>query len=206
MAFRYPEALRPGGLGGLEVAEEFSAGTASAEDMLRAAAAQEGEDRARAWFGEELAREREALRRTLAGFALERSRYFQNVERAAVQLSLMIARKVLEREARADPLAVAAMVHVALAPLQAGTAVTLLVHPAAAQDWRLYFAAHHGAGQEGVPGERVVLAIVEDDRLMPGECVVSTAMGTAEIGLTQKLEEIEASFLELLAQRPGPPA
>jgi len=122
-----------------------------------------------------------------------------------VQLSLMIARKVLEREARVDPLAVSAMVHVALSPLQAGTAVTLLVHPATAQDWRLYFAAHQGVGKGRSSGEGVVPAIVEDDSLKQGECMVSTAMGIAEISLGQKLEEIEASFLELLAQRPGTP-
>ncbi len=209
--FRYPEVPLPGGLGlpgwpdGTGGAGEFSSGSTGNAEILRAAALQEGEERARACFREELEREREALHSALAAFAQERSRYFHNVERAAVQLSLMIARKVLEREARVDPLAVSAMVHVALSPLQAGTAVTLLVHPAAAQDWRLYFAAHQGVGKGRPSGEGVVPAIVEDDSLKQGECMVSTAMGIAEISLGQKLEEIEASFLELLAQRPGAP-
>jgi len=85
----------------------------------------EGEERARAWYAGELERERDALARALEGFARRRETYFRDVEREAVQLTLRIAGKVLEREARADPLAVAAMVHVALASLQRGTAVTL---------------------------------------------------------------------------------
>jgi len=211
VAFRYPEVPLPGGLGSpgwpddAGGAGEFSSGSIGNAGVLRAAALQEGEERAGAWFREQLDREREALHLALAAFAQERSGYFHNVERAAVQLSLMIARKVLEREARVDPLAVSAMVHVALSPLQAGTAVTLLVHPAAAQDWRLYFAARPRAGKGNSSGENVVPAIVEDDSLKQGECMVSTAMGTAEISLGQKLEEIEASFLQLLAQRPGAP-
>jgi flagellar assembly protein FliH len=166
---------------------------------LRAAAVQQGEERARAWYGAEVEREREMLRQVLEAFARQRVIYFQDAEREAVRLTLMIARKVLEREARVDPLAVAAMVHVALAPLQTGTAVTLRVHPAAAQDWRLYFAAREGTA----PASGISPAIVEDVSVAPGDCVVATAMGTAEVSLGQKLQEIETSFLELLAQRPG---
>ncbi len=168
------------------------------EDRLRQAAVREGEERARAWYAGEIERERDLLRRALEEFGRQRDIYFQNVEREAVQLTLSIARKILQREARVEPLAVAAMVYVALGPLQAGTAVTLRVHPAAAQDWRLHFAAREGAGLSS----GVLPVIVEDGSLTQGDCVLETQMGTATISLQQKLEEIEASFLELLAQRP----
>ena len=198
-AFRYPE-VAPGlgaSWGGGE--PDLGGNLAGPEERLRAAAVQAGEERARAWYAGEIEREREMLWRALEAFARQREIYFLNIERETVQLTLGIARKVLEREARVDPLAVAAMLHVALAPLQTGTAVTLRVHPAAAQDWRVYFAAREGTA----PGSGVSPVIVEDASLAQGDCVVATAMGTAEVSLGQKLQEIEASFLELLAQRPG---
>ncbi len=192
--FLYPEAGTAAGIPWLE-SERDPGGS---EARLRAAAVQEGEERARAWYAGEIGREREVLRRAMGEFALQRNVYFQNVEREAVQLTLLIARKILQREARVEPLAVAAMLHVALEPLQAGTAVTLRVHPATAQDWRLHFAAREGVE----PTSGVPLVIVEDGSLAQGDCVVETQMGAATISLQQKLEEIEASFLELLAQRP----
>jgi len=163
----------------------------------------EGEERARAWYAGELERERDALARALEGFARRRETYFRDVEREAVQLTLRIAGKVLEREASVDPLAVAAMVHVALASLQSGIPVSLRANPAAAQDWRLYFAARSGAAAASPGGApSIVPSIQEDASLAPGDCVVETAMGSAEVSLDNKLREIEASFLELLAQRP----
>jgi flagellar biosynthesis/type III secretory pathway protein FliH len=198
--FLYPEVTRTSSTawaGEPDLGENPRGNLSASEERLQAAV-REGEERARAWYDGEIVREREALQRALDGFARQRDLYFQNVEREAVQLTLLIARKVLEREARVDPLAVAAMVHVALEPLQTGTAVTLRVHPAAAQDWRLFFASRGDLAPASAP----IPMIVEDGSLAPGDCVVVTAMGTAEISLRHKLEEIEASFLELLAQRP----
>ena len=189
--FLYPDA-------GTDSWSDGERDPAASEERMRAAAAREGEERARAWYAGEIEREREALHRALEEFARQRNLYFQDVEREAVQLTLLLARKILQREARVEPLAVAAMLHVALEPLQAGTAVTLRVHPATAQDWRLHFAAREGAG--GASGVTPVL--VEDGSLAQGDCVLEAQMGTATLSLQQKLEEIEAGFLELLAQRP----
>jgi len=202
-AFRYPEASREAqgswGAGGLDGGR-----TAGEQNRAHAAAVREGEERARAWYATELERERDTLARALEGFARRREAYFRDVERESVQLALRIAGKVLEREARADPLAVAAMVHVALASLQSGTPVTLRVDPAAAQDWRLYFAARSGAAAASPGGApSIVPSIQEDASLAPGDCLVETAMGSADVSLDNKLREIEASFLDLLAQRPG---
>ena len=115
-----------------------------------------------------------------------------------MQLILAIARKILQREARADPLALAAMVHVALEPLHTGTAVALHVHPAAAQDWRLYFAARG----DSLPLLETQPQVVEDASVPEGECHLQTEMGMATLSLSQQMETIEASFLYLLAQRP----
>jgi flagellar assembly protein FliH len=201
-AFCYPEASRqtPANWqsGGLD-----SGGTAGEQNRDRTAAVLEGEERAGAWYATQLERERDTLARAMEGFARRREAYFRDVEREAVQLTLQIAGKVLEREARADPLAIAAMVHVALASLQSGTPVTLRVNPAAAQDWRLYFAARAGAAAAS-PGSSpsIMPSIQEDASLAPADCVVETSMGSAEVSLRNKLQEIEASFQELLAQRP----
>ena len=192
-AFFYPEAVAvdiAGSRGGVGAPEH--------EQARLATAAREGEARAHAVFVSELDRERASLGRTVEEFARQRAAYFQAVEREAVQLTLAIARKILQREAHADPLVLAAMLHVAMAPLQADTAVSLHVHPATAQDWRLYFASRSGA--TGEFGAQVT--VVEDCNVRQGECHLTTSMGTATLSLSQQMETIEESFRDLLDQKP----
>ena len=198
-AFLYPEATQlPGGM------RSGADGSPASnwEDSQEAAHAQafrEGGEHAATLYAADLGREREVLGRALDEFAQPRAEYFLNIEREAVQLTLAIARKILQREASADPLALAAMVHVALAPLHTGTVVALHVHPAAAQDWRLHFAARANAS----PQLETQPQVVEDVSVPEGECSLETEMGTAALSLSQQMESIEASFLDLLAQRPG---
>lgn len=195
--FLYPEAASLPAV----AFKSGSSGTANQMDAHTpawAGAIRESEERARSSCLAALALERGRLARALEDFSRQRAVYFLAVEREAVQLVLAIAHKVLQREARVDPLALAAMVHVALEPLHTGTAVTLCVHPSAAQDWRLYFAARDNA----LPQLETPPQVVEDVGVPVGECLLKTEMGTARLSLSQQMESIEASFLDLLAQRP----
>lgn len=192
--FRYPEAT------------PFQHKTPAPESPSRSdvqgvawgSALRESEERARERYAAALAIERGALTRALEEFSRQRTEYFLALEKEAVQLILAIARKILQREARVDPLALAAMVHVALEPLHTGTVVTLRVHPTAAQDWRLYFAARIST----LPLLETLPQVVEDPSVPEGECHLETEMGTAALSLSQQMASIEASFLDLLAQRP----
>jgi flagellar assembly protein FliH len=128
-------------------------------------------------------------------FARERAAYYTKLESEVVQLALSIARKVLHREAQVDPLLLAGIVRVALEKIEGATAVQLQVNPDLAPEWRRYMALHMDPA--------TVPEIVEDQALEPERCVLRTSMGTAELGVSVQLKEIESGLMDLLAARPG---
>lgn len=142
-----------------------------------------------------LQNERDRMTRVLQDFAAERQSYYRRIEGEVVQLALAIARKILHREAQLDPRALAGIVHVTLEKLDAGTQVTLHVHPKEAADWRHYFACQ---AESATPPE-----VREDSSLEIGACRIETSMGMTQIGFESQLKEIETGLLDLLAERPG---
>jgi flagellar assembly protein FliH len=127
----------------------------------------------------------------LREFGEERARYFQRVEREVVQLSLAIARKILEREAQLDPALLAAMVRIALDRMQAGPGVRVHVPATEADMWR-----RMGKGE----GRWEVVA---DAALKPGACLVETELGKADFSFEAQLRDVAESFEQLLAHRPA---
>jgi flagellar assembly protein FliH len=156
---------------------------------------QEGQQLVRAEMEAALQKEREQIARTLAAFAAERQNYYHRIEGEVVQLALAIARKILHREAQLDPNALAGIVRVTLEKLDAGTNVSLHVHPKDATEWRHYFAGQ----MEGAPAAEVH----DDPALAPGECRIETSLGATEVGFESQLKEIETGLLDLLAERPA---
>lgn len=155
---------------------------------------QQGIQQVQAEFQAALQSERDRIARALDQFSIERQNYYRRIESEVVQLALGIARKILHREAQVDPHALAGIVRVTLDKLDAGTQVTLHVHPKEIADWRHYFACQ----TEGAPAPEVR----EDAALAPGECRIETSMGTTEVGFESQLKEIETGLLDLLAERP----
>ncbi len=158
------------------------------------AARREGQARAQEIFDQQLASERQMLRQAILDFTRERQGYFQKIEVEVVQLALAIARRVLHREANADPLLLAGIVRVALDKLENKTEVVLRVHPDVASEWRDYFAAN--------VEPRHAPSVVEDPGMEGGRCVVETLLGSTEIGLETQLKEVEQGLMDLQAQRP----
>lgn len=135
----------------------------------------------------------QAIASTLADFAAERSTYFARVESEVVHLSLAIARKILEREARIDPLLLAGLVRVALDGLQHGPAVRLRVSPDRLSAWQAHLAT--------TPTHQRP-ELLPDASLSPDDCVLETEAGVARLNYEIQLKEIERGFLDLLGQRP----
>lgn len=140
----------------------------------------------------------EKLRRDLAGvveaFAAERDRYLQRVEPEVVKLALAVAARILHRESQMDPLLLTGTVRAALGQLGAATQVRLRVP-----------AAHHELWTEAMallPGIAVRPQVLADQALQPGECVVETEFGSADLGLHAQLREVERSFFDAPSQRP----
>jgi flagellar assembly protein FliH len=165
------------------------------ELQARVEGLREGESRARKNFEQELTRLRESVTSALKVFAGEREAYYRRVEGEVVQLALAIARKVLHREAQVDPLLLAGVVDVALRKLETGTIVRLHVGCEGADVWREHLAKH--------PEIRPAPEVVLDPAVVPGACILETALGSTELGIERQMKEIENGLLDLLAQRPG---
>ncbi|MGA2096654.1 MAG: FliH/SctL family protein [Candidatus Acidiferrum sp.] len=155
---------------------------------------QEGEDRARKNYDQNLAALRTSVAKALEEFKGQRETYFGRVEPQVVQLALGIARKILHREAQMDPLLLAGMVHVALEKIDQGTRVRLHAHPDETHYWNRYFAEFGSLPKAP--------EIIGDATLRHGECVLETEVGNTQISLETQLKEIEQGFFDLLEQRP----
>ncbi len=137
--------------------------------------------------------ERSTLVRACAQFAVDRERYFSEVEGEVVRLALGIAERVLHRETQMDSMLLAASVRLALEKVAGETGTLLRVPVDAADQWRALF---------GEGPDRAV-EVIGDERLAAGECVLETNVGRVELGVAVQLEEIEKGFFDLLQKRPA---
>lgn len=160
----------------------------------RKEAREEAEERVR--IERDRAREEaeERLAQRMREFELERSNYLRSVEREVVQLSLAIARKIIQREAEVDPTLLAGLVRIALDRMKCGSAVRVRVATAEAERWRKL-------GKNDAGG--AYWDVVADEQLQPTDCVVETELGTANFSFEAQLHDVEESFAQLLAHRPA---
>ncbi len=165
--------------------------TALAE--ARAEAARAAEARVRAEAQAQVEEERSRVTGALDCFERERKGYFARVESEVVRLALSIAAKILHREAQVDPMLVAALVQIAVNQLKENTAVSIRVHPGSAARWRTHF--------ESAP-QWASVTVVEDPELDGGDCMLETALGSANFSLAAQLKEVEQGFFDILAQTP----
>ena len=161
--------------------------TARAE--ARAAARLEWEEELR----EHIAMEREAMVQCCLKFDIERERYFSEVEGEVVRLALGIAERVLHREAKMDPLLLAASVRLALEKIAGESGTVLRVPMGSAEAWRALL----GDGTDRAA------EVVGDERMVGLECAIETRVGKIELGMAVQLEEIEKGFFDLLQKRPA---
>ncbi len=206
----WPHGLRDGGTQGFD---GFTAGTAERElaremavlEAAKTARAEgialgerEGIRRTRAEMEAEMhaagERAREQLRLAVEQFGASRERYFAEIEPEVVKLALAIAARVLHREVQIDPLLLAGAVRVALEKMETSGGVTLRAAEEDVAGWQEMFEATKPAQRPKIAG---------DATLVRGECVLETAMGTVDLGVSAQLEEIEKGFFDLLQHRPA---
>jgi flagellar assembly protein FliH len=160
-------------------------------ELVRGESHAEGRAEASASFAAGLEQERAAIAEACNRFAADRERYFTEVEGEVVRLALAIAARVLHREAKMDPLLLAASVRVALEKIadQPGTILRVPAHSAPA--WNTFLA-----------GNSTVEVIASED-LAPGDLLLESPVGRVELGIPVQLEEIEKGFFDLLQKRPS---
>ena len=162
--------------------------------IARDAAAEEANERLRMERKRASEDTRDKVAEVIREFCEERSEYFRRAEGEVVQLVLSIARKILQREAELDPTLLSALVRIALDRMQCGSEVRIRVAAAEAELWRSC-----QPNKESSPHWK----IVADETLRPGDCVVETDLGSANFAFEAQLRDVEESFMQLLAHRPG---
>jgi flagellar assembly protein FliH len=143
-------------------------------------------------LGERVADERGRVTTACTEFAKARTSYFVSVEQEVVRLALAIAARVLNREAKLDPLLLGAVVRMALEKVAEDSGAVLHVPVGEADAWRALFADE----------SQSPVTVVGEERMEATECVLETTMGRVELGVVAQLEEIEKGFFDLLQQRP----
>ena len=187
---------KPGGDEGAEKEDYADAdGELDRAVQMRAmieAARRDASEEARQVLGDEYAEcirvERRRVERLLLEFGEQRRVYFTKAEAAVVQLSLMVAAKILQHEADADVMLLAATVRAALSRIQDGSSAIVRVRPEEAGVWEQAFAEDSFNRVE----------ITADKSLRLGDCVMETSLGRVELGIVAQLGEIERGFRELI--------
>jgi flagellar assembly protein FliH len=142
------------------------------------AAAIAAADKQRAREGAELIRK----------FAEERDRFLLRVEEEVVELSLVVAARILRREAQMDPLLLTGAVRVALGQLSGTTQVRVQVPPAELDLWTEALAL--------LPNLPVKPQVLAGEGMRLGDCTIKTELGSVDLGIRAQLGEIERGFFD----------
>jgi len=138
------------------------------------------------------ARISEQLRSLVMKFDQETSRYLRDVEQEVVALALAVAGRVLRREAQVDPLLLTGAVRVALGQLARTTKAQLKVPASDVSLWAEAI-AH-------IPNLAVRPAVVADEGISAGDCLLETELGFADLAIKAQLAEIERSLFDAAGQ------
>jgi flagellar assembly protein FliH len=107
-----------------------------------------------------------------------------------VQLALAVAGKIVEREVRADPTAVAAIVQSALSRIEHAERVTVRMNPADLE--RLN--GVRAKMLEGLAGGGSGLRFEADDAIRQGGCLIESDRGDVDARIEQRIRVVEEAF------------
>jgi flagellar biosynthesis/type III secretory pathway protein FliH len=119
------------------------------------------------------------------------------LEQQVVRLALAIAEKVVERELKEDPSLVVDVVRSAINEVQDATSVHVRVHP---NDYALVEPHWQAMGRNSL-GEPI--ALVADERVEQGGCLIETAIGHVDGQISTRLSQVTGLFEGLLDGEPG---
>ena len=131
------------------------------------------------------------------GFAQERDRYLQAVEREVVELALAVAARILRRESQMDPLLLTGAVRVALGQLSGSTQVRLRVPEEELELWTEAIGL--------VPNLALKPTVVAGEGMRVGECAMETEVGSIDLVIRAQLGEIERGFFDRAGSRRSSP-
>lgn len=144
------------------------------------------------------AEERERVLDACVDFKASSERYFRQIEREVVELSLEVAKRILQREVSADALALESAVKGVLASLSDATETVLHVPVDAVAGWRDSSSGRESLGKTaGGPA----FLIQGEPTMSVGQCRLETRLGSVDLGVQSQLRSIREDFLEMLNAR-----
>jgi flagellar assembly protein FliH len=155
------------------------------------AAFQQGRQQAKEEASAEVKTASERLAQTLAELASFKRKIRMDAEMELLNLSLAIARRILNRELLTDPEAIQGVVHAALNAIQRREIYRVRVYPAGAEAVRSALERTGAASVE----------IVADASLKTGDLLIETALGELDASLDTQLQEIQRGFADRLSLR-----
>lgn len=138
-----------------------------------------------------------SLRDGVSALTALRSRVLKESEEDLLKLSVMIARKIVQREIAQDPAILAAIIAAAVGGCAERDRVVVRLNP----NDHAVVAANRQAFL-AVLGDDAPITLTPDDGVGPGGCLVETATGTVDARIESQLDEIYRTLLE---ERSVPP-
>lgn len=126
------------------------------------------------------------LAQTLEELSGLRDNMVRQTERELVQLSVAIARRILQREVRVDPELTAALAHIALERLGGASPATVRLHP---DDYATVTAA------QITPFSGRQVEILPDPAVARGGCLVESEFGFINASVDAQVDEIARAVL-----------
>lgn len=120
-----------------------------------------------------------------------RSRVLKESEEDLLTLSVMIARKIVQREIAQDPAILAAIIAAAVGGCTERDRVVVRLNPG---DYGVV-AANRQTFLAGI-GDETPITFAPDEGVGPGGCLVETATGTVDARIESQLDEIYRTLLE----------
>jgi flagellar assembly protein FliH len=131
--------------------------------------------------------ERERVNLLFVEAERDRKRFLAEAETQLVRLALAVARKILAREAAADPMHLTAIVKAALTRIHDSSGSTLRVNP-----------AQLGAWTSLLSQTETDLQVIADEQLEDGSVTLETRIGHVELGIRAQMEEVERCMEDLM--------
>ncbi|HSW40442.1 MAG TPA: FliH/SctL family protein [Acidobacteriota bacterium] len=115
--------------------------------------------------------------------------YYSQVEREVVALAVEVAKKIVHREISVDQDIIRTLVRVALSHVTEKTAVIIHLNPV---DYNFMMKAR----EELSKNESCDVALVADNSIQQGGCIIQTDCGEIDARIDEKFREVEHAFFE----------
>lgn len=137
-----------------------------------------------------------SLRTAAEDLQMAREKVLRDSEDHLLDMTMLIAKKVIVREVQQDRQTVVRLIHAAVSSLNTRDDLVIRVNP---DDHALLLSSSDGLLRQEMAG--VKFELKPDPTVTVGGCLVETRLGTVDAGLEAQLEEFYRSLLEAQSSR-----